>query len=73
MLAVNEEICIGSLLTVEELDVEVVVVVVVVVVGGMTMGTLEEDEVLFISGQFSYFLLKPVSQQLPAYRDRASN
>lgn len=63
MLAVNEKIGIGSLLTVEEL----------VVVGGTTMATLEEDEVLFISSQFSYFFLNPVSQQLPIYRYGASN
>lgn len=54
------EICIGSVLTVEELDVEVVVVVVVVVVG-TKMATLEEDEVLFKSCQLARLLPTPMS------------
>lgn len=58
MLAIDEKICIGSLLTVDELDVVVVVVVVV----GTKMSTLEEDEVLFISSQLPCFFLRPVSQ-----------
>lgn len=58
MLAIDEKICIGSLLTVDELDVVVVVVVVV----GTKMSTLEEDEVLFISSQLPCFFLRQIGR-----------